>query len=134
MVINLNFYCSSPFTTPNSKINWSESDVCLLLPLACCAVKCIGAQSRPTLCNPMDCGTPGSSVPGDSPGRNTGVGCHALLQGIFPILGSNPGLWHCRQILYHLSHQGSPLPCLVPCNECYSFLHRDLVFVTGFAV
>ena len=38
----------------------------------------------------------------------TGVGCHALLQGIFPIQGSNPGFLHCRQILYHLSHQGSP--------------------------
>ena len=45
---------------------------------------------------------------GDSPGKNTGVGCHALLQGIFPTLGSNPGLLHCRQSLYHLSHQGSP--------------------------
>ena len=42
------------------------------------------------------------------PGKNTGVGCHSLLQGIFPIQVSNPGLLHCRQILYHLSHQGSP--------------------------
>jgi len=39
---------------------------------------------------------------------NTGVGCHALLQGILPTLGSNPGLRHCRQILYHQSLQGSP--------------------------
>ena len=46
--------------------------------------------------------------PWDSPGRNTGVGCHALLQGIFPTQGSNPGLPHCGQILYPLSHQGSP--------------------------
>ena len=45
---------------------------------------------------------------GNSSGKNTGVGCHALLQGIFPIQGSNPGLLHCRWILYHLSHQGSP--------------------------
>ena len=37
-----------------------------------------------------------------------GVGCHALLQGIFPTQGSNPGLMHCRQILYLLSHQESP--------------------------
>ena len=43
-----------------------------------------------------------------SPGRNTGVGYHPLLQGIFPTQGSSPGLLHCRQILYHLSHQGSP--------------------------
>ena len=34
--------------------------------------------------------------------------CHFLLQGIFPILGSNPGLLHCRQMFYHLNHQGSP--------------------------
>ena len=39
---------------------------------------------------------------------NTGVGCHSLLQGIFLIQGSDPGLLHCRQILYSLSHQGSP--------------------------
>ena len=46
--------------------------------------------------------------PWDSPGRNTGVACHALFQGIFPSQGSNPGLPRCRQILYWLSHQGSP--------------------------
>ena len=40
--------------------------------------------------------------------QNTGVGCHALLQGIFPSQESNPGFLHCRQILYQLSHQGSP--------------------------
>ena len=45
--------------------------------------------------------------PWDSPGKNTGVGCHVLLQGIFPTQGSNPGLLHCRQTLYPLSHQGS---------------------------
>ena len=44
---------------------------------------------------------------GDSPGKNTGVGCHALLQGILPTQGSNPDLPHCRQILYHLSYQES---------------------------
>ena len=44
----------------------------------------------------------------DFPDKNTGVGCHFLLQGVFPIQGSNPGLPHCRQTFYHLSHQGSP--------------------------
>ena len=39
------------------------------------------------------------------------MGCHFLLQGIFPTQGLNPGLQHCRQILYHLSHQGSPRQC-----------------------
>ena len=46
----------------------------------------------------------------DSPGKSTGVGCHFLLQGIFPTQGLNPGLPHCRQTLYHLSHQGSLNP------------------------
>ena len=56
----------------------------------------------------MDCSPPGSSVPGNSPGKSTGVGCRALLQGIFPTQRLIPGLPHCRQILYHLSHQGNP--------------------------
>ena len=59
---------------------------------------------------------PGSSVHGHSPGKNTGVGCHCLLQGIFLNQGLNPGLPHCRQILYHVSHQmvhTSPNKCLV---------------------
>ena len=51
---------------------------------------------------------PGSSVHWDSPGKNTRVGCHALLQGISQTQGWNPGLLHCGGILYHLSHQGSP--------------------------
>ena len=46
--------------------------------------------------------------PWDSPGKNTGVGCHALLQRIFPTQGSNPGLLHCRQILSHMSCKEVP--------------------------
>ena len=74
------------------------------------------AQSCPALCDPMDCSPPGSCVHGDSPSKNTGMGCQALLQGIFPIQGSNPGLPHCRRILYHLSHQGSPCCVAWPQN------------------
>ena len=47
--------------------------------------------------------------PWNSPGKNTGVGSHSLVQGIFPSQGSNLGLLQSRQILYHLSHQGSPV-------------------------
>ena len=43
-----------------------------------------------------------------SGGQSTGVDCHFLLQGIFPTEGLNPGLPHCRQTLYSLSHQGNP--------------------------
>ena len=60
-------------------------------------------QSCLTLCDPMD------YSPWNSPGQNTGVGSLSLLQGIFPTQGSNPGLPHCRWILYQLSHKGSPL-------------------------
>ena len=66
-------------------------------------------QSCPALCDPMDYGPPGSSDHGDFPGKNTGVGCHAPPQGIFPTKGLNPGLLHCRWILCPLSHQGSPV-------------------------
>ena len=51
----------------------------------------------------MDCSLPGSSVHGDSPGKNARVGCHALLQGTLPTQGLNPGLPHCRWILYNKS-------------------------------
>ena len=56
---------------------------------------CMCAKSLhlcPTPCNPIDCGLPVSSVHGDSPGKNTGVGCHALFQGIFLTQGSNSHL------------------------------------------
>ena len=74
-----------------------------------CTVLCLVAQLCLTLWEPIDYSLPGSSVHGDSPGKNTGVSFHALLQGIFPrSQGLNPGLPHCRPILYHLSYQGSP--------------------------
>ena len=53
------------------------------------------------------CFVPGSSVHEISPDKNTGVGCHSLLQEIFPTQGSNLGLLHCRRILCRLGHQGS---------------------------
>ena len=64
-------------------------------------------QSCPTLCDPMGCSPPGSLVHGIFPGMNTGMGCHFLLQGIFPTQGSGPGLPVCRRFLYQLSQQGS---------------------------
>ena len=65
-------------------------------------------QSYPPLCDPMDCSLPGSCVHGDSPGKNTGVGSHSLLQGIFPTQGLKSSLLLCRWILNLLRHQGSP--------------------------
>ena len=59
--------------------------------------------------------------PWDSPGKNTGVGCCFLLQRIFPTQELNPGLLHCRQILYRLSYSGSPK------DSIYVFKFRNSV-------
>ena len=122
-------------------------------------------QSCLTLCDPVDCSPPGSSVhgifqarvlkpfpsprdlpnpgikpgspalqadallseppgkhglysPWNSPSQNTGMGSFSLLQGIFATQGLNPGLLHCRQILYQLSHKGNPKNTIVePLNN-----------------
>ena len=66
----------------------------------------------------MDCSLPGSSAHEDSSGKNTGVGCHALLQGIFPTQESNQGLLHCRWILYCVNHQRSPFNSSVQSLSC----------------
>ena len=55
----------------------------------------------------MNCSLLGSSVHGIFPGKSTGVGCHFLIQWIFPAQGPNPGLLHRRLTLYHLSYRGS---------------------------
>ena len=60
---------------------------------------CLVVLSCPTLCDPIDSSLPGSSVYGYSPGKNTGVDCHALLQGIFSSQGLSQGLPHRKQIL-----------------------------------
>ena len=71
---------------------------------------CVLAKSLqlcPTLCDPMDCSSPGSSVHGILRARILEWGCHALLQGIFPTQELNPGLLHCKHSLHLLSHQGN---------------------------
>ena len=64
------------------------------------------AQSCPSLRNAMDWGPARLLGLWDFTGKNTGVGCHFLLQGIFQTPGSNLGLPHCSQALYCLSHWG----------------------------
>ena len=82
-------------------------------PLSSSACTCMlkSLQSCLTLWDPLDCSPLGTTLDclWDSPGKNTGVGCHALLQGIFPTQRSNLCLLICRQILYHWCHLGSPL-------------------------
>ena len=72
-----------------------------------CAM-CLVAQSYPQPLRPYKL-QPRLLCPWDSPGKNTGVGSHFFLQGIFPTQGSNPGLLYCRQTLYWLSYAGSAM-------------------------
>ena len=67
---------------------------------------CLVIQSSPTLCNPMDCSPPGSSVHGIFQARIIGVGCHFLFQGIFPTQGLNLSLLHCRWTILPLAPAG----------------------------
>jgi len=87
-------------------------------------------QSCPTLCKPMDCSPPGRLLGPwtgkNTPGKNNRVGCHFLLQGIFPTQSSNSCLLyllHCRQILYPLSYPGSPY--------MYIYIHTYMYITTG---
>ena len=71
----------------------------------------------------------GLHSPWNSLGQNTGVGSLSLLQGIFPTQGSNPGLLHCRRILYQLSHKGSPSPSVAAANlllSCVNILGKKI--------
>ena len=76
---------------------WTEINITMFHVL-CCAV--LSHSVCPTLRDPMDCSLPGCSVYGVSPHKYTGVGCHMLLQEIFPTQGLNPGLPHYKQILF----------------------------------
>ena len=75
----------SGFPCPSWVPSWPRDQTCL--SYFSCKGCAVFNQLCPTLCYPMDCSLPGSSVHGDSSGRNSGVGCHALLQGIFPTQG-----------------------------------------------
>ena len=124
-------FCTHQTITPNSLLLSATSnrhcifcfcmfDYCMFLVARLC----------PTLFNPMDCSLPGSSVHGHSPSKNTGVDCQALLQGIFPTQGSNPGFPQCRQILDCLSQQGSSHYCIYIIEVRSPFL-RGLFHLTS---
>ena len=87
-----------------SSVPWAVRSFSLVICL-------ISTRLCSTLCGPLDCSPPGSSVHGSFQARNPGMGCHFLLQGIFPTQGSNLRLLcllHCRWILYQLCHWGCP--------------------------
>ena len=80
---------------------WLPSSACVVQPGQWSDIRSVGSGSLwlHGLCSPWD-----------SPGQKTRVASPSLLQGIFPTQGSNPGLPHCRWLLYQLSHKGSPQP------------------------
>ena len=109
-------YCENVLRKSNSKSEWGWEEslgengyiyMCGWVPLLSTVTLLISycvvlvAPLCPTLCNSMDYSPPSSTVYGILHAR---LGCHLLLQGIFPTQGSNPGLLRCRQILYCLSH------------------------------
>ena len=95
----------------------TESEVKLKVRL----LSCVGGLWTVTLCTVAT----RLLCPWDFPGKNTGVGCHCLLQGIFPTQGSNLCLLHCRQIVYHLSHQESLKNSLVDCRNVQCMLCKQ---------
>ena len=106
---------------------------CLPQCLSTCV--CCAKLLQLSLCNPMDWSPPGFSVHGDSPGKNTGVGCHALLQRIFLTQGSNPHPLHV------LCWQAGFLPLVPPgkpCSSTYLYAkknsHKTKVRVTSLVV
>ena len=90
---------------------------------SCVCVCVLSLQSCPTLCDPMDYSPPGLSVQWDSPSKNTGVGCHALLQGIFPTQGSNP------HILYLLHWKAGSLALGPPGKSSSNSQHTLTVYL-----
>ena len=91
-----------------------KESISLTTAIAIMCVLCVSRSVVPDSLRPHGLQSTRFLCPWDFPGKDTGVGCHFLLQGIFPTQGSNPGLLHCRQILYRLSYKGSPIyedPC-----------------------
>ena len=104
IIREMSFFLSLRYLTPTNKLK-NQSVECQRGQTETCV---LGHSVVSSFCYPMDCSSPGSSVHGYAPGKNTGVGCHVLLQEIFPTQGSKPGLPPCQGNLYCLSHQGSP--------------------------
>ena len=87
--------------------------VCVCVCVCMCVCVCVTCSVVANSLQPHGLQPTRLLCPRDFPDKDTGVGCHFLFQGIFPTQGSNPGLLHCRQILYQLSYKGDP--CFTSC-------------------
>ena len=100
-----------PFTFPLGPYHLRYFITCIIYPTTCKHMRA-RRQSSLTLCDPMNCSPPGLLCSWDSPGKNTGVGCHFLLQVIFPTQGSNShllNLLHWETGSLPLAPPGEPL-------------------------
>ena len=102
----MSLFCKDDKTDTHFRLHIISKSFHILYPEK--SMKVLAAQSSPSLCNPMDCSPPDSFVHGILQARILGWVAIPLFQEIFPAQGSNLSLPHCRQILYRLSHQGSP--------------------------
>ena len=113
-----------------SKQNTLLPNVCLtntFSPLfMCCAV--LNRSVMSDSLRHRDCSPSGSFVHGDSPGKNTGVGCHTLLQGIFPTQELNQGLLHCRWTLYFTSWGNTEALFITLITVPHLFPHHQLPY------
>ena len=98
-------------------------------PLSKTSSSCLATKSCLSFFDPTDYSLPGSFCPWGFPGKNTGVGCHFLLQGIFPTQGSNPRLLHWQVIIYHCAttREVQDIPY-------FPNLHRMWLLITHFRV
>ena len=119
---------------------WKKTGVCVcacvcMYLLMCMKVKVKVTQLCPTLCDPMDCSFPGSSVHGDSPGKNTGMGSCSFLHRVFSTQGVKPGSPSLQVDPSCLSHQGSLCVCAnifeCICVSCVWMFVSACVFVSG---
>ena len=92
-----------------------------------CDILCLVTKSCVTLCEPMDCSLPGPSVHGVSPGKNTGVGCYALLQGLFPTHRSSHGKFLHISSNFFLCFSTAMLILLYTVHRLHFFLYFNLL-------
>ena len=115
LVLHLNFNNHQDISRENNLSVENFEYIITPFKITYTAMHAKSLQSCPTLCHPMSCSLPGSSVHGNSPGKNTGVGCMPSYRG-----SPQPRDQICvsyvscigRQILYHQCHQGSPYTCI----------------------
>ena len=107
LMIFIDKYNSIKYNKKKNRVLSSDENI--IVCVCVCVCVCIVTQSCPTLLQPHGLQLSRLLCPCSFSGKNNGVGSHSHLQGILLTQGSNPSLLHCRQILYHLSHQGSHL-------------------------